>query len=362
MRGSHRSGALRWIAPFTAPMIVLLAAVSFLPHNRYLRFSSLHASSVMKSSWIYERIHFDPTPTDIVLIGSSHTVFGVDSARVEEHYRSVSGHDLHVVNFGLQHLGRDLQYVLAREVLRTRPVKLLVIEVQEGESRSLHPAFGSLADAADVIDAPALINTGYLSNLAQLPTRQLRLFIHSLLPGVFGEHSRFDAGSYAGAHWDDTYSEHSIPGQSEPFTPRLGSHTPYEMEQQRARANRIAAGKLALPGPLKPLETRANLLYLKWTLEAAEQAHVPVRFLYMPNFATAALPEFRDVYAARGPIWFPQDVYQHPDWWLDLGHLNHAGAQALSDWLGAALAREQPQNTARLDEPDAKHNIVFTSK
>ena len=46
----------------------------------------------------------------------------------------------------LQQLGRDLHWLLAREVLETRKPKLLVIEVTESEPRSMHPAFPYLDD------------------------------------------------------------------------------------------------------------------------------------------------------------------------------------------------------------------------
>src|SRR4051812_13787892 len=64
-----------WAVFFTA--VVALCAACALPDNRYLRFLSLTDSAVVKARWIYERIHFDPAPIDIVFIGTSHSVFGI---------------------------------------------------------------------------------------------------------------------------------------------------------------------------------------------------------------------------------------------------------------------------------------------
>src|SRR5262249_23570762 len=159
----------RFLAMTATLTAALVVAACFLPHPRYLRFAILQDSAVLKAGWIYERIHFDPTPTEIVFLGTSHTVFGIDSATVERQFHAITGRDMHVVNFALQHLGRDTHFLIAQEILRTRPVKLLVIEVQEDEPRDLHPAFGALADPSDLLSAPVLVNVRYFDNVAHLP-------------------------------------------------------------------------------------------------------------------------------------------------------------------------------------------------
>lgn len=182
---------LRFLGLMTALVLLIVAGICLLPHSRLVRFSSLPEPAVTKAGWIYERIHDDQTPLDVVFIGTSRTVFGVDSARVETDYRQNTGHDLHVVNFALQHLGRDLHYLLAREALLNRAVKLLVVEVTEDEPRDLHPAFAPLADAEDIIFAPIFINVSYFSNLGQLPLRQAQLFLRSAMPALFGATATF---------------------------------------------------------------------------------------------------------------------------------------------------------------------------
>ena len=358
MRTRRRLRPRQFIAEVVALTVLVIAGICTLPHDRYVRFKSLRDNAVIKAGWIYERIHFDPTPIDVVFVGSSHTVFGVDSARVESQYLATTGRDLHIVNLAMPHLGRDLQYVLAREVLQTRSVKLLVIEVQEDESRSLHPAFASLAESGDIITAPLLINTNFFDNLAHLPMRQLRLFIHSIAPGLFGESIDFDPATYPGAHWDDTYQEHPAADARTVAPPRLESHSAEQLEQERQHLDRMIASKLMLPDALKGLETRANLNYLHRMLDVAGQARVPVRFLYMPDYAAHVLPRFQSVYQAYGPLWYPQDVYRHLAWWLDVGHLNNYGAEALSDWLAKALSNE-PASLAALPAVGGQENCKY---
>ena len=55
-------------------------------------------------------------------------------------------------NFSLPDKGRDLNYVIARELFRTKSPKVLVIGVIEKPSRFGHPAFKYLAPSWLVAD------------------------------------------------------------------------------------------------------------------------------------------------------------------------------------------------------------------
>lgn len=334
---------LRFLGLMTALVLLIVAGICLLPHSRLVRFSSLPEPAVTKAGWIYERIHDDQTPLDVVFIGTSRTVFGVDSARVETDYRQNTGHDLHVVNFALQHLGRDLHYLLAREALLNRAVKLLVVEVTEDEPRDLHPAFAPLADAEDIIFAPIFINVSYFSNLGQLPLRQAQLFLRSAMPALFGATATFAPATYRGAHWDDSYA--AIGSYDHPITPvipRLQTNTAAELEQQRLQAARTVARKLTLPPPFNQWERRANLSYVRAIAELARKQGVAVRFLYMPQYV-ATIPQASAFYLEYGPIWSPGPVIADTRFWLDINHLNYAGAQALAPWLAGQIAATLPQ-------------------
>ncbi|MBC7637377.1 MAG: hypothetical protein H7251_17450, partial [Acetobacteraceae bacterium] len=177
-------------------IMLIVVGICLLPHSRFVRFNNLTEPAVIKAGWIYERIHHDQTPIDIMFIGTSRSVFGVDSAGVESAYRQATRQNLHVVNFAMQHLGRDLHYLLAREALLNRTIKLLVLEITEDEPRDLHPAFGPLADVSDILLAPLIINVSYFANLGRLPLRQMQLFLRTTLPGVYGTTLKFTPAKY----------------------------------------------------------------------------------------------------------------------------------------------------------------------
>ena len=63
-----------------------------------------------------------------------------------------------MVNFGFPSYGRNLHWLIARELLENREVRTLVLEVFENESRKAHPFFANVAEVSDVLQAPMLIN------------------------------------------------------------------------------------------------------------------------------------------------------------------------------------------------------------
>lgn len=330
----------RFFLVMLAAAFGLLALLCALPHNRYLRFQGLTDGAVVKAAWIYERIHFDPTPIDVVFIGTSHSVFGIDGAVAERSCLAAGGRHCGTVNFALQHLGRNLHWLLAREVIEARKPRLLVIEVQESEPRAMHPAFAYLADASDLVTAPLMINTSYFPDLARLPMRQFSLFAETWAPSLFGAHPEFDPALYRGAHWNDTYAEYGSGEHPLMPHPRTAVHSAAELEYERAHPQGAENAAPKLPTALRSLEYRATLVYLQKIIDLARQNGIAVRFVYMPSFNYGAPPDFADFYRKAAPMWqMPPAINKRPELWLDVGHLNTAGAAAFSQWLGEKIAR-----------------------
>jgi hypothetical protein len=311
-----------------ATTLVVLIALSGLRDDRYLRFKNLIEPEVVKAGWIYERIHFDPTPIDVVFIGTSRTVAGVDSEIVEKSCRDNGGKYCNSVNFGMLQLGRDLHWLLAREVMQARTPRLLVIEVQETEFRALHPAFPFLADALDIVTAPLVINTSFFPDLGRLPARQISLFAQKFALSLFGMQTKFIPGHYRGAHWDNTGRD------------QLSMVSVAELERERAYLTSAMAAKLRLPTPLQKYEYRANIIYLEKILNLARERNVEVRFLYIPTFHDASTPAFAKLYDEFAPSWWiPEEIVVQHELWRDVDHLNYAGATALSLLVGMKIAR-----------------------
>ena len=329
-----------FLLTFILTVVAVVCGLTALPHSRYLRFQQLAGESVhyMRAKWIYERIHFDRTPIDIAFIGTSHTQSGINSKLVEETLRE-NGIDQHVVNFAIPHLGRDLHYLLVRELIENRDVKKLVVEVQEAEPRAPHPAFQRLADVTDLLSSPLVINTGYFENLVRLPVRQSLLFLHTTIPGSTGDKPEFDRQTYEGSHWDDTYLVHGTD------VPRLVISTTESlrepaatMEQEFVNKQSLSL-KLTLPNHYYGILQRYNYFYLESLLDLARSKGTDVVFLYLPFFHGPEEPTAAGFLLQYGSMLKPTEILDDPSFWQNASHLNYAGANRLSVWVGHALAK-----------------------
>ena len=318
--------------------VLVLVTLVLLPHDPYIRFQELARESVhyLRIKWIYERVHYDETPVDVAFIGTSHMQSGIDSARVETTLRA-NGNALHVVNFAIPHLGRDLEYLVARELLDNKKPKLLVIETQFFEARAPHPGFQRLATLSDIATAPMIINTGLIENLVRLPLRQLDLFTRSLAPKRYGMFNTFDRARYEGAHFNDTYLQHGFTAtrtavhRRDFFEPQLaGIRTDItEKSNLASRVNFAATDHNVL--------YRYNNIYLDRIVSLAKSQGVRVVFLYLPFLEGPGMPQHAAWINSMGQIMTPTKIIGNAALWQNADHLNYFGALALSDWVAGEL-------------------------
>ncbi len=319
-----------------------MLACCFLPHDRYIRFQTVATESdyYVPLKWIYERIHFDTTPIDIAFVGTSHTQSGVKSEVVDAALREHHA-DLHSVNLALPVPGRDIEYLLAKELIESRPIRTLVIELQEDEPIDPHPCFQRLADGWDLLSAPVLWNSGLVDNFVRLPERNLALFIRSWFPTLFGLHRRFDSADYVGPYWDDTYAMHTREGLGDP---RTVIHPPAFFDPYIANLKKVAEQNSALARRLSILPLRDNLLYryhiiyLRAMIALAREHGVKVVFLYLPSLHGQEEPHDAAEFRQSGPILVPHAALEDIGLWQNVGHFNAFGAVQVSRWLGGVLA------------------------
>jgi hypothetical protein len=321
--------------------LATLAGMVLLPHNRYIRFQDLRVEAYARLGWIYERIHFDPTPIDIAFVGTSHTLNGVDAAAVAEAVqhggrRSEAAPPVHATNLAFPAYGRNMQWLIVRELLENRRVGTLIIEIFENESRKPHPLFVYPAEVSDVLAAPLFINLNYFHDLVRLPFRQLSLFVKSLWPEQFGLRRYFDPAHYDGETVDNT---RVVQVSSRVLSPLR------DRRMDPAQLDAIAAARakrknLHMLGRfLADLEYRLPRHYLGKMLDLAERRGVSVKFLYLPAYGQPDEPFDTSLYEGRGEVILVNDILARKDHWGDPDHLNLYGAAALSSQLGLLLAR-----------------------
>ena len=336
----RRPGWPRLLLAILGVAVLAAAAASLLPDDPYMRYATLDHTIQNRVRWIYERIHFDPTPIDIAVIGPSRSGAAVSSPRLEADLRA-SGHSWHTVNFSLPENGRDLNWVILQELLKTKHPRLIVVGVIEKPGRFGHPAYKYVAPAADVVDPAYFGNLDYLANLIYLPYRQLRLFAARFAPGLFDLPAQFDPAHYAGSNDDTT------------VTFRAGDGTLVVRDAVVPRAA-LLAGKARYERGVRPpvlgarfaaVEFGDDRAYLRRMAALAQRHGVRLAFLFLPYFDGPAEVQERAFYQRFGPLLDAHFVASHDEWFSDVAHLNHAGALALTDWLAPqlpALAGDAP--------------------
>lgn len=321
-------------------MLLTLAAMVALPHTDYVRWQAPKTEAEARLGWLYERIHYDPTPIDVAFIGTSHTLNGVDAAAVERRIaasgsRDPDGRCVTVTNLAIPAYGRGLHYEIARDLLSTRKPKLLVIEVFENETRKPHPYFADVATVGDIVGAPVLVNRNYVEDLIRLPYRQVALAAKSLAPAAFGLKTRFDPANYDGSNVDNTRYVNVAGVELTPFRGRAIS--PARLHRAALRAKR-AKNANYLGTRFAQYEYALPRRYLGGILALAKEKGVPVRFLYLTGYGRPETPVTLPGMNLAGRMLYVRDILRDTSIWYDPQHLNARGAAMLSQRLGTMLA------------------------
>jgi hypothetical protein len=319
--------------------LVALISTLALPHSRYIRFQDVRVEAYARLGWIYERIHFDNTPIDIAFVGTSHTLNGIDAEAVADKMSKVSNRfgagRVHATNLAIPGYGRNLHWLIVRELLENRRVGTLVLEIFENETRKPHPLFVYAAEVSDVIGAPVLINLNYFYDIARLPFRQISLAAKSLWPEQFGLKSHFNPSRYDGETVDNTRFV-QVNGQR--LSPYRDQRFDPEKLDRIAESRREQKNLSILGRPLKSFEYRLPRYYVSKIIQLSEQKGVPIKFLYLPGYGWPQRPYDTSLYEGHGDLITVNDILAKKENWSDMDHLNVFGAAELSMRLAELLA------------------------
>jgi len=319
---------------------VLLGASIMLPHDRYYRFQAHNDVTTRKADWIYERLHYDPTPIDVALIGTSRIAGGLSGPLIEHSYCQATGRRIHVANLAIPVTGRNMHYVIAKIAARTKAPMLYVVELNEIESRRPHAGFIFLADASDVLTAPILLNLNYIKDLLRLPGRQASLFIEGIT-GKPAIRTAFDPQEYAGPHLDRTENIISIDGQN---NSRRVSHARSEMDAMRAERMKDVSPLHLLPKPLRAFEYRFSRYYFRKIEALSTKFGGDTAYTYVPAYGADMMPLalIAELGIGQAIIDLGGDIAKDASMWLDATHLNTDGAVNTSEKFAAQLASAYP--------------------
>lgn len=317
--------------------IALLSAViaSLLPDLPYQRWQLLDGTIHRNARWIYERVHFDPTPIDIAFVGPSRLEAAIDAPRLQQDLAR-RGIKANVVNFSLPENGRDIHYAVVEETLKAKRPKLLVVGVIEKPGRYGHSAFKYIAPAGLVADPGYPANVNWPANLIYLPYRQLELLAARFLPEATGLRRDFDPARYRGTAVDTT-GDRILPGG----VFRNGTK-PAPLAELKRGVEKLERGTTPpiLPSSMADVEFGDERHYTRLIVKAAEAAGVQVAFLSLPYYTGPSTVQEQSFYQQYGPVWNAAFTRNRADLFVDYAHLTAHGADIVTDWTAGLIAKK----------------------
>jgi hypothetical protein len=304
-----------------------------LPHDRYIRYQQLADSDLFRTRWVYERIHYDKTPIDVAIIGSSRLETSVSAPILEKELTEKLGRPIHVANLAIPEEGRNLHYLVARELLQNRPeTRIILVSVVENADLS-HPAFRYLADPADLLRAPSFINHYYFLDAAFLPYRQMSYFVQTHYPSWFGV-SRTFRKDYQGTDFDTTYSFYLPSGKL------VSRYVVMPKDKLEAASRQMVidfGGPWREPSRWHALNTPLETDYTKWLVEVARKHRVETIFVRLPPYKCPPHMYDEGFYRSLAPLLDAEHLNSDPRKYGDFGHFNRSGTDLVSVWLKEAI-------------------------
>lgn len=308
--------------------LALDAAVCLLPENDYQRWKLVDDTIYGHLRWMYERIHFDPRPIDIAILGSSRTQLGLSAEAIE---RDLAQHGKHanVVNFSLLGSGRNLEWAILDELYKAKSPKAVVLLVDDQPYPFGHAAFKYVAPARAIVFPPTPLLHNYMYDLSYLPARKAHLFAANFFPNLFGLSKQFDPDDYARARTDLT-------------TNFFGEGKLVDMEHPVPRATLLAEPREPVP---RTLVTRAltringgeDHLYIRKIAQEARAHEAELIFVFLPMFNGPETISDLDFLEQFGRVLNYGDLAQQDQLFENWAHLNHAGAMIASTRLAKAI-------------------------
>jgi hypothetical protein len=310
-----------------AVALILNAVVCLLPENDYQRWQSPEPDGRLQ--WVYERIHFDPKPIDVAILGPSRAQLGFSAAAIEQDLAQRGKH-ANVVNFALPGAGRDIQWAILDELFKAKSPKVIVLGIDEQPYPVGHFTFKYVAPAEAIVFPPSPFLHNYFYNLGYLPIRKLQLFGAYLFPDLFGLPKEFDPRHYARNRTD--YSTNFI-----------AEGKLVDMEDPVPRATLLAEPREPIP---RTLMTRAfnwlnggeDHLFTQKIAREAKAHGAQVIFVHLPMFEGPQTISDLDFLKQFGVVLNYGDLAPHDELFENWSHLNHAGAMKASARLADAIA------------------------
>lgn len=305
---------------FVALASLIPAAILLWPVSKRYQYAFVRNDCAAKSNYIYHRLYEDTTPIDIAFIGTSHTMCGVSDSIVNSVLRQQGMH-ARVANLAICRVGRNMDYVVIKDLLKTkRHPKLIVLEVKQEEPDLSHPDFGYRAEIGDVLLPQSPVDVQYFKDLAAAFNVRLN-YLRDEMTGreCDGEYEAPSLGIYRQQGIADTAVLYQ------------GALRRWERYYSQPRA-----------AWLDSLMLRYPKAYMSEIMQMAREVHTKVVLFYIPNYGYPwHKPRELAYYRGLADVYLmPDSFYDNKGNWIEDEHLNADGAAILSDSVAHYIARQ----------------------
>jgi hypothetical protein len=338
--------ALATIGASLTTALGLCALTCLLPDEPYQRWQlaePVFGGLYTNLRWAYERIHFDDRPVDIAVVGASKTLLGVSAARVEQHL-AARGLTAHVANLSTNGDGRNVQWAVVDELLKTKSPAVIVVGVDAHPALYGHAVFKYIAPTSAIVAPPAPLLHNYIYDLAYLPARQAKLFAARFLPHLFALRNTFDPAIYARTQSDYTSGILHFEGKNLDMGREVPAETLLSQRQPDDRKSVVDGFEDWC------CNDGDDRVYIR-AIAADARAHgVQLIFDFVPTYGSSELAD-RDFLSQYGTVLDNGFLARNSKLFMNFWHLNHAGAIANSDRIAAAIFELK---TSITDQPNVQ--------
>jgi hypothetical protein len=293
---------------FLIPIILIIGIV---PVDKRAKYVGLKDDCSSRGTWMHDRVYTNNTPTDIVFIGSSKTINGINDERINAALANET-----VTNFGYCRFGRNLHYLLLQELLQQKQPKLLVLEIRESENRAGHPIFPFLAESKEAILPYPFFNKNVLKDIWTHLAYKVELLQETIYSNETIEPIRSSNFGYLRA---------------------LGNANLADLNKNKLKMN---SGKDKLTEFEENFHHHFAHHYLKKIATLCKKKKIELLLLNLPSYGSnrtnnQAFIRYKDYGRILLP---PLEILDNKTNWFDVDHLNEQGAKQLSDWLSIELS------------------------
>lgn len=293
-------------------ILLLFLAIILWPVSKQRIYKGLENDCYGYAGWMYDRIHINPEPVDIAFVGSSHTINGIEDKLIEEKLS-----DLHILNFGYCRPGRNLDFLMVRELIENKHPKTIILEVREYDNPYSHPIFPYLAENRDLISLYPFFNPDWFSDISLATQYRLQLIQESIWHGT--SEYFYDKRKHGRIPYTDTANAEILNARIE------GNNSKYKPSESKRQFDHTFPHH-----------------YLEKIVTLCKESNTALTFLYIPSYGSKEqYPYPLEYLESFAPIWIPPtSIWENQDFWYDAGHLNQSGAIKLSEWVTKKLRQE----------------------